>query len=161
MSFANRSRKYDYGSQKRKKKQRLDDLTQSRKELWIDLLWRNHKNEVVSVNTIQLRLYTILDVFNFYIIYYNMFNILLFYLASILGLTLEFRTGPQFLPARPCDLVQPPCHSCYECHSLMLFPVKVSWEFHAGTVSLFYMIWHWINEERDEMSFHLDEIMYA
>ena len=38
MSFANRSRKYDYGSQKRKKKQRLDDLTQSRKELWIDLL---------------------------------------------------------------------------------------------------------------------------
>ena len=31
MSFANQSRKYDYSSQKRKKKQRLDDLTQSRK----------------------------------------------------------------------------------------------------------------------------------
>jgi len=31
MSSANRSRKYDSGSQKRKKKQRLDDLTQSQK----------------------------------------------------------------------------------------------------------------------------------
>ena len=101
ISSANRSRKHYSVSQNGKKKQRLDDLTQSRKELWVDLLWRNHKNEVVSVNTIQLRLYTILDVFNFYIIYYNMFNILLFYLASILDLTLEFRTWPQFLPARP------------------------------------------------------------
>ena len=31
MTSANRSRKYDSGSQKRKNKQRLDDLTQSQK----------------------------------------------------------------------------------------------------------------------------------
>ena len=31
MTSANRSRKYDFGSQKRKNKQRLDDLTQSQK----------------------------------------------------------------------------------------------------------------------------------
>ena len=82
MTSANRSRKYDSGSQKRKNKQRLDDLTQSQKGAMDRFIVK--KSQVSSNNQIFDQ------------------NPTLDSNVACLNPTLDFRTGLRFMAARSC-----------------------------------------------------------